>query len=81
MTSLIVNYYLTTKWTFKVKQTWGNLIGIIAVHMVNLFVVRMGLMYVFVQMMGMSSDIAYVPTLCISVVFSFIAIKLIIHKV
>lgn len=81
MTSLIVNYYLTTKWTFKVKQTWGNLIGIIAVHLVNLFVVRMGLMYVFVQMMGMSSDIAYVPTLCISVVFSFIAIKLIIHKV
>lgn len=22
LTSLTVNYYLTTKWTFKVKQTW-----------------------------------------------------------
>ncbi len=81
LTGLTVNYYLTTKWTFKVKQTWGNLIGIIVVHIVNLFVVRMGLMYVFVQMIGLSSNIAYIPMLVISVIFSFIAIKIIIHRV
>jgi putative flippase GtrA len=78
--SLTVNYYLTTKWTFKVKQTWANLVGIISVHLVNLFVVRMGLMYLFVQQMGLDTNLAYVPMLIISVLFSFVAIKIIIHK-
>lgn len=78
--SLTVNYYLTTKWTFKVRQTWTNLLGIISVHLVNLFVVRMGLMFFFVQQLGLNSNVAYVPMLIISVLFSFIAIKFIIHK-
>ena len=81
LTSLTVNYYLTTKWTFKVKQTWTNLVGIISVHLVNLFVVRMGLMYLFVQRMGLDSSVSYVPMLVISIIFSFVAIKIIIHKV
>ena len=80
LVSLTVNYYLTTKWTFKVRQTWTNLLGIISVHLVNLFVVRMGLMFFFVQQLGLNSNVAYVPMLIISVLFSFIAIKFIIHK-
>ncbi len=78
--SLTVNYYLTTKWTFKVKQTWANLVGIISVHLVNLFIVRMGLMFLFVRQMGLDSNVAYVPMLIVSVLFSFVAIKIIIHK-
>ncbi len=80
LVSLTVNYYLTTKWTFKVRQTLTNLLGIISVHLVNLFVVRMGLMSLFVQQLGLNSDVAYVPMLIVSVFFSFIAIKFIIHK-
>ena len=47
----------------------------------NLFVVRMGLMYLFVQRMGLDSSVSYVPMLVISIIFSFVAIKIIIHKV
>ncbi len=78
--SLTVNYYLTTKWTFRVKQTLTNLVGILSVHLVNLFIVRMGLMFLFVRQMGLDSNVAYVPMLIISVLFSFIAIKILIHK-
>lgn len=80
LVSLIVNYYLTTKWTFKIKQTLYNLVGIIAVHLFNLFILRMGLMFLFVQRMKMDTNMAYIPMLGISVIFSFFAVKIIIKK-
>lgn len=79
--SLIVNYILTIYWTFKTESTVKNLIGIISAHLFNLFVVRMGLMYIFVDVMNFSDKIAYVPTLLISVVINFIIVKLVVKKI
>ena len=78
--SLIVNYYLTVFWTFQSKPTAKNAVGVIAAHLFNLFVVRMGLMYLFIEMMGISDRIAYLPTLAISVITNFIILKIIVKK-
>lgn len=89
--SLIVNYFLTVCWTFRSKPNAKNAAGVIAAHIINLFVVRMGLMYLFVDVIALkghtilghlltSEQIAYIPTLAISVVTNFIIIKLVINK-
>ena len=66
LTSLTINYLLTVYWTFGTQASIMNLVGIVLVHLFNLFVVRMGLMYVFVRQMAMDDRVAFVPTLVIS---------------
>ena len=78
--SLIVNYLLTIYWTFKKKPTTGNLVGVIAAHMFNLFVVRMSLMWLFVNMAGIPDRIAYIPTLLISMVTNFLVVRFAVNK-
>jgi putative flippase GtrA len=78
--SLVVNYFLTVRWTFKSKANAKNAVGIVAAHLFNLFVVRMGLMYLWVNGCKLPERTAYLPTLAISVVANFIIIKLIIVK-
>lgn len=76
---LIFNYVLTVLWTFKVPPTVNNAIGVIIAHMVNLFVVRMGSMWCFVHLFGLSDRIAYIPTVIISVVINFIMVRFVIN--
>lgn len=78
--SLFANYILTIRWTFRTKYTKKNTYGIILAHLFNLFFVRMGLMYVFTSFAMMSEDIAFLPTLIISVITNFFIIRFIIHK-
>lgn len=78
--SLIINYILTVLWTFKSKPNKQNAIGIFAAHLFNLFVVRMGLMWLFVEVLNLEDKIAYVPTLLISVISNFVIIKYIISR-
>lgn len=78
--SLIVNYFLTVYWTFQQKASKKNAIGIIGAHMFNLFVVRLGLMYLFVDILGWTDTWAYLPTFAISMVTNFIIIKFIVSK-
>jgi putative flippase GtrA len=80
ITSLLINYILTTYWTFKVKPSTKNLIGILGVHLSNLFIIRMGLMWLFTQKCNLSENIAYVPTLMISVLTTFILIRLVVKN-
>lgn len=78
--SLVANYFLTIYWTFQVQPNAGNAICVVAAHIFNLFVVRMGLMYLFVEVLGLSDRVAYLPTLVISVVTNFIILKIVIKK-
>lgn len=78
--SLIVNYFLTVYWTFQKKANAKNAIGVIGAHMFNLFIVRMGLMHLFVDAMGIADQIAYIPTFAISVVTNFIIVRLVVTK-
>lgn len=78
--SLIVNYFLTIYWTFQKKASPKNAVGIVAAHLFNLFVVRMGLMCLFVDIIGIIDRIAYIPTLVISVVTNFVIVKLVVSR-
>lgn len=73
--SLIVNYFLTVLWTFRQKPTMMNALGVLVAHMINLFVVRMSLMYLFVDMLGINDRIAYIPTLLISMFTNYIVVR------
>ena len=73
--SLIFNYFMTVYWTFSTKSSARNVIGVIAAHMINLFVVRMGLMWLFVNLVGLESGIAYIPMFIISVLINFFLLR------
>ncbi len=76
--SLCVNYFLTIYWTFKTSPSAHNFIGIIGAHMFNLFVVRMGLMWLFVEVFGWDDSIAYIPMAVISAVINFLVIRAVV---
>lgn len=78
--SLVVNYFLTIYWTFKSTPNTKNVIGVVAAHLFNLFVVRMGLMHIFVNFLSISDRFAYIPTLVISVVTNFLIVKVVVNK-
>lgn len=77
--SLCVNYFLTIYWTFKTSPSAHNFIGIIGAHMFNLFVVRMGLMWLFVEVFGWDDSIAYIPMAIISAVTNFLVIRAVVQ--
>lgn len=76
--SLCVNYLLTVYWTFKTGSSVRNLVGVVGAHMFNLFVVRMGLMTLFVELIGLSDKIAYIPMTVISAITNYIVIRAVI---
>lgn len=78
--SLIVNYFLTIHWTFKKKASAKNAIGVVAAHLFNLFVIRMGLMVLFVDYIGLSEQIAFIPTFIISVVANFFIVRMVVNR-
>ena len=43
--------------------------------MINLFVVRMGTMYVLVDLLLMNDKVAYIPTVALSVVTNFVIVR------
>lgn len=76
--SLCVNYLLTVYWTFRTGSSVINLVGIVGAHMFNLFVVRMGLMLLFVELLGLSDSIAYLPMAVISAVTNYLVIRTVV---
>ena len=78
--SLILNYFLTIYWTFEKKPNAKNAIGVVSAHLFNLFVVRMGLMYAFVNCASISEQIAYVPTLLISMITNFLIVRFVVNR-
>ena len=78
--SLCVNYFLTIFWTFKTKPNIHNAVAVILAHLFNLFVIRMGLMKIFVGLLFISDKTAYIPTLVISVVANYFIIKILVDR-
>ena len=76
--SLTVNYFLTIFWTFKTRPSKTNALGVFFAHLLNLFVVRMGLMGLFVGIIGLTEQLAYLPTLAISMITNFIILRFLI---
>ena len=76
--SLCVNYLLTVYWTFQTQSSVLNLIGIVGAHMFNLFIVRKGLMLLFVEWIGLPDSIAYIPMAIISAITNYLVIRTVV---
>ena len=76
--SLCFNYFLTVYWTFQTQSSVLNLVGIVGAHMFNLFIVRTGLMLLFVEGIGLSAGIAYWPMAVISAVTNYLVIRMVV---
>ena len=76
--SLGINYLLTVYWTFRTESSVSSLIGIVGAHLFNLFVVRMGLMMLFVELLGIKDSIAYLPMAAISAVTNYLVIRTVV---
>lgn len=74
------NYYLSAKWTFRKRTTTNNFIGMIGVHLVNLFMIRTGLLYLFVDILLMQPKTSYLFVLSISAVLSFLLNRIVFHR-
>lgn len=79
--SLIANYFMTVLWTFKVRPTARNALGVLLAHLFNLFIVRMSLMFLFVDVMLINEKLAYIPTLLISMITNFLVVRLVVRSV
>ena len=73
--SLGINYLLNTYWSFRHKPSIRTAVGVFAAHCLNIFVVRMALMWVFIHFMGLEAGVAFVPTLIISMITNFLIIR------
>ena len=78
--SLCINMVLTLLWTFSTQFNINNAIGVIAAHLFNLFVVRFGLMALFVNVLNIDDRFAFLPTLAISVLANFFIIRAVLHN-
>ena len=63
--SVGVNYILNIYWSFKEKPTVKNAIGLLMVHLLNIFVIRITLMWIFVDHIMLPESVAYIPTILI----------------
>ena len=79
-TGLLFNYIFTIYWTFGKKPSAKNAFGVVSAHLINLFIIRMGLMWLFVSIFDMSDKIAYLPTIVISVIANFLMVKFAVSK-
>lgn len=80
LVSLIFNYLMTVYWTFSVKSNIKHFVGIISVHLLNLFVIRMGLMCFFINFMSLTDSVAYLPMLLISIAASFSMVRYVVKN-
>lgn len=78
--SLVANYFLTVLWTFKQKPSVNNAIAILLAHLFNLFVVRMGVMYLLVEQLSVNDRYAYIPTVILSVATNFIIVRFLVKR-
>lgn len=79
--SFVANYLLSAHWTFKKKPTKSNFVGLISAHLINLFIVRMGVLYILVEIVGLQERISYIPTLMISAITSFVMVRYVFKKI
>lgn len=76
----IVNYFLTAFWTFHRQPNKKNFIGMFSCHLINLFVIRIGLITLLVEILLIDVNIAYIYTIIISSLVSFLMMRLVFNK-
>lgn len=73
--SLIFNYTLTTKWTFRSVCTITSFIAVIGIHLFNCFIIRDKLLDFFIAICGFSENEAYLYTIAISIPVNYLMLQ------
>lgn len=76
--SFIMNYLLTTAFTFRTRRSVGNGIGFAVCHGIN-YLMQMGLLNLFICM-GLNKVLAPVPVYCICIPTNFILVRLVMKR-
>lgn len=76
--AFIVNYLLTTSFTFKVKKSVKNGMGFIVSNIINYFV-SIGLLNLFLHL-GLDDKIAPIATVLLATLSNFVMVRLVMKK-
>ena len=73
--AFIVNYVLTTSFTFKVNKSVKNGVGFVISNVIN-YLVSMALLNLFLWL-GLSNELAPIPTILLATISNFLIVRLV----
>lgn len=76
--AFIVNYLLTTSFTFKVNKSVKNGVGFIISNVIN-YLVLMALLNLFLWL-GLSNELAPIPTILLATISNFLIVRLVMKQ-
>ncbi len=76
--SFLLNFFLSSFFTFKVKPDWLKLFGMIGAHIVN-YLIHIGL-FRLVLMLGIDKVYAPIPVLAIAVPLNFLMVRFVFKR-
>ncbi len=78
ITSFLVNYLLSSRYTFKKKTSKKNALGFLSAHVVNYFL-QIILLQIFLSL-GIGKTLAPLPVYCIVIPTNFMLVRLVFKK-
>lgn len=76
--AFIVNYLLTTSFTFKVDKSVKNGVGFVISNVIN-YLVSMALLNLFLWL-GLSNELAPIPTILLATISNFLIVRLVMKQ-
>lgn len=76
--AFIVNYLLTTSFTFKVNKSVKNGVGFVISNVIN-YLVSMTLLNLFL-LLGLSNELAPIPTILLATISNFLIVRLVMKQ-
>lgn len=76
--SFLVNFYLTARFTFGKKPSWGKAFGFGGAHLVN-YLLHIGLLNTFLWL-GLSKPFAPVPVFAIAIPVNFLLVRFVFKR-
>ena len=77
--SFIVNFFLSNYFTFKTKPSLKKGIGFAMSHVIN-WLLRSGLLYVFINYFGIADKYALIPVSCIVFPINFVLVRTVLKS-
>lgn len=78
LSAFIVNYLLTTSFTFKVNKSVKNGVGFVISNVIN-YLVSMALLNLFLWL-GLSNELAPIPTILLATISNFLIVRLVMKQ-
>ena len=77
--ALIVNFLLTTYFTFRVKASKKRGVGFLTCHAIN-FLLQFLLLNFYISVVGLNKQIAIIPVLAVCIPINFLLIRYVMKK-